>query len=809
MSFNLKSSESNFTFKQRAGRLNWRQIQGLDLNRIIETGDVLSLQSMLENIAYASLDREDLERFSDSSLMKLFKLSQLSIEYLMHSQDKLHSQALSLDSQRKEVASKAAALEESVRLKENEVEEYKREVSNKRKTLSTYDFLLKQPQAAVALSASSAVNSHKCSKCGKHFLNQAFLDKHISRRHPQPDETVRSTETTAMLEMIKVLVSQSMQSMQETHTREVESLKYTFEKQLSEVQKSHEQMESQRSNFFDSQKASPAKEDVFRDFFIQQQKSQQEKSPLLKAFEDQKAMIEKLTQDIAETNSQLVRKSEEAARAVALQQLQEERNKIEIEKVLNFELQKQRDKYNSENSLLIEQLQALALKPKTPQSISTPPPTPDIRVETPVRPRAPPPRMSSNAGELELDIPSPRPSTHFISNAGDLELDTSDLPKVEQPAQIAELEKIEPKELSESFAEGEEEFVSGNKKRVALEAQNMDSFEGEEITADIKGTALDEAAKQIGIEEFELMYIAEEYLASPMPEGWEQVDLNGQVYYRNAKSMITYTNPSLEVYRKKYLDAKAELAKKYEVLTVRLKMLMKSNNKIMSQEYPGGISTYFVHRPEGLVSARGLVKREFVSSSAQLTLKAKSSTVANSLLEEFAMIRSRITEELKERQANQDAPPKTPVREAPLPMTPILTANSIRIPKVESPVAQRTPAPESLLRSSVNSAGSFGESFERAPESSKPSIGQKLDISRHVSNESQERLFKEQSQQTFVVEAELNDIKPVESLAMNIRRKAISQLFKTKQRTEESTDEVIINPKSEVLSLLNLKGWVR
>jgi hypothetical protein len=42
------------------------------------------LEGLLQNLTYAHLDRDDLERLGDAHFVKLFRLSQLSIEYLIY-----------------------------------------------------------------------------------------------------------------------------------------------------------------------------------------------------------------------------------------------------------------------------------------------------------------------------------------------------------------------------------------------------------------------------------------------------------------------------------------------------------------------------------------------------------------------------------------------------------------------------------------------------------------------------------------------------------------------------------------------------
>jgi zinc finger protein DZIP1 len=63
--------------------------------------DLRSLESLLQNITYAKVEREDVERFGDDNFVKLFRLSQLSIEYLIYTQNYLECLTKSLDLQYK------------------------------------------------------------------------------------------------------------------------------------------------------------------------------------------------------------------------------------------------------------------------------------------------------------------------------------------------------------------------------------------------------------------------------------------------------------------------------------------------------------------------------------------------------------------------------------------------------------------------------------------------------------------------------------------------------------------------------------
>jgi hypothetical protein len=54
-----------FSFQERNGRINWRMIMNTDLDKVSKDVDLKQLESLLQNITYAQLDRDDLERLGD------------------------------------------------------------------------------------------------------------------------------------------------------------------------------------------------------------------------------------------------------------------------------------------------------------------------------------------------------------------------------------------------------------------------------------------------------------------------------------------------------------------------------------------------------------------------------------------------------------------------------------------------------------------------------------------------------------------------------------------------------------------------
>ena len=72
---NLLPLPPKFAFQERSGRINWRTLMNIDLDKINKEVDLKQLEALLQNITFAQLDKDDLERLGDAHFVKLFRLS--------------------------------------------------------------------------------------------------------------------------------------------------------------------------------------------------------------------------------------------------------------------------------------------------------------------------------------------------------------------------------------------------------------------------------------------------------------------------------------------------------------------------------------------------------------------------------------------------------------------------------------------------------------------------------------------------------------------------------------------------------------
>ena len=134
-----------FKFQERSGKINWRTLMNTDLDQIIRETDLRQIEQILQNVTYAEVDREDLEKVGDAHFVKLFRISQLSIEYLIYTQNYLETLTKSLDVHYKHEHLESQKTKEAFKEQANELQALKRELAVKTKTLKTYEHLLKQP----------------------------------------------------------------------------------------------------------------------------------------------------------------------------------------------------------------------------------------------------------------------------------------------------------------------------------------------------------------------------------------------------------------------------------------------------------------------------------------------------------------------------------------------------------------------------------------------------------------------------------------------------------------------------------------
>ena len=195
---------SSFYFQARHGTLEWRQIDRLDLDRVVRDVDVGALQDVLGTITFAQLSVAGVRQQSDAIVVKTFYTAQLCIEYLLNVQNMLF-QTLAVHRRAIEAgATERLATAGRLKRAQRDMSAMKKMLKQHKRAMATYDGLLsmrggapqQQGRTPLALvphsrgqaggghSAPKGVTVHCCRICDKRFRTYEFLKKHFDRRHP-------------------------------------------------------------------------------------------------------------------------------------------------------------------------------------------------------------------------------------------------------------------------------------------------------------------------------------------------------------------------------------------------------------------------------------------------------------------------------------------------------------------------------------------------------------------------------------------------------------------------------------------------
>ncbi|KAK1876530.1 Zinc finger protein Dzip1, partial [Dissostichus eleginoides] len=216
-----------FKFRPRRESVDWRRINAVDIDLVVSQLDVDALQEHISGVTFCSLDGERCQRCQspvDPALIKLLRLAQLTVEWLLHCQEFL---TLNLRAAEERLAA-AARDREQLLAQQNKQEE-------KVKTLTTE---LKQRKKLIrnqqSLIPPRIISGQKCPHCDKSFLNSTFLQNHMQRRHPGEYETDLRSES-------------EKKSLNESLRMEINSLKEQIDQQQQDLQAKIVQEKEQQS----------------------------------------------------------------------------------------------------------------------------------------------------------------------------------------------------------------------------------------------------------------------------------------------------------------------------------------------------------------------------------------------------------------------------------------------------------------------------------------------------------------------------------------------------------------------------------
>ncbi|OBS75805.1 hypothetical protein A6R68_17744, partial [Neotoma lepida] len=208
-----------FQFQPRKENVDWRWLGAIDVDQVVGAMDILTLQKNIMNITFCKLEDEKCPHCQsrvDPLLLKLTRLAQLTIEYLVHSQEFLVSQ-LNMAEERLRLSLGGCEHNKQLLTKQaDEIRLLKQECRHRKKMLSAQQLMMGQAKAS----------HYQCHFCDKAFMSQALLQSHIHHRHPADSCLRRSTKAQndklqkeiGMLKKQLEVTKAQLEATQHTHT---------------------------------------------------------------------------------------------------------------------------------------------------------------------------------------------------------------------------------------------------------------------------------------------------------------------------------------------------------------------------------------------------------------------------------------------------------------------------------------------------------------------------------------------------------------------------------------------------------------
>lgn len=141
--------------------LNWREIMKIDLRLIHQTNDLTLLEDLLDNLVYGSIKQTDIPLIPEINILKLIKVYQFTLNYLLTTQDKLEERIHSLE--RKNSSIQSDNVTKAVM------------ISKLKKELKKHQQHQRQQMMK---------ERYTCIYCSdKYFDSKELLDVHMERRH--------------------------------------------------------------------------------------------------------------------------------------------------------------------------------------------------------------------------------------------------------------------------------------------------------------------------------------------------------------------------------------------------------------------------------------------------------------------------------------------------------------------------------------------------------------------------------------------------------------------------------------------------
>lgn len=216
----------------------------MDVDRILREMDVKTLQDNIMHVTFSNIEAElGMQAIGfDPNYIKLFRLAQLIIEYLLHSQQFLSANLEAENKTLQESLETTEKVKKELDVKKEAYKKLKKECQKQKQWIAEYQLLIR----------AGASGSHKCPYCAKSFVSHEYVIAHLSRRHGEHTSQVNGMviSTVSPMKSVGAVTMETKPGMTEKEKNDLEEelqmIKLRLQKTEHELQEEKKLTQSQQ-----------------------------------------------------------------------------------------------------------------------------------------------------------------------------------------------------------------------------------------------------------------------------------------------------------------------------------------------------------------------------------------------------------------------------------------------------------------------------------------------------------------------------------------------------------------------------------
>ena len=232
--FNLNNiSQGSYFFKERMGPLKWKELMKVDIDLLIKKNNISFLENYLENLIFSAVEENDLQIVSEEHILKLIKMYQHILEYLVHTQQKLEGDISSIENNYTNLVNETVEKDSHLKKNKDLIINLKKDIKEKEAVIKSYKYLIEDFKRKHQSDNYNLKHQNiqynqvrfPCNLCGKQFISSDALQNHTLRRHvphqtAQPESTLKNNEDELNMSVVD---------------RKINNLNSNFEKYIKSV----------------------------------------------------------------------------------------------------------------------------------------------------------------------------------------------------------------------------------------------------------------------------------------------------------------------------------------------------------------------------------------------------------------------------------------------------------------------------------------------------------------------------------------------------------------------------------------------